>query len=607
MQSRDEAEDVLTLVVEETTRTFLQQVLDAVLAAIKGGRFDDAQPVLALGVLLNWWTDNVGERVVESIQESWQAAYGVTFKGEEVVTARADAMAFHIAAVRDRLSRSALPEIPEAAFDDVRLSQSAAALGGWDTERQARDIAERLAWEPDKEYWKQQKAYAEDEIDKILDPMGKPGSPARTYAHKHDPQVKVWQAFRAHAVDKIKEDEGDWVVRATRIARTEATAAWNSGSLAALAAEGRTHKKWLAHTKGRGSSRTRESHREAHGQVVPISRPFRVGESLLMMPGDPSAPPWETINCRCTVVGADEPEKKALTAGAGWRDQLRIPKGNGERSGRWTYTPWKHLDDVASLLSTLDGRSKPVRAAKRQVQEAQALLGKVDRDDFDPADPELKKAAEEAASKLEQAKDILNGGSLPEPAKRVEEAQEEVEAWADTDWSLLDEDSDIGGDEPVWGGEEATRDEAGFTALTKVLDDLAGPPSQDSWLAGIQEFTRQQRQQDPNAGLIAARGASMDTSTLTHNLGTDGECHWNTSKLFEAGEVDGIVLGFAYNPEAGWIQHTWGVKDGKIVETNASADNEQYFGMTLTPAEAASFAAWCKANQPGMGRVRRAS
>jgi DNA topoisomerase IB len=263
------------------------------------------------------------------------------------VTARAEAMAFHLAAVRDRLSRSALPEIPEAAFDEVRLSQSSAALGGWSSKQQSRDIAERLAWEPDKDYWKQQKAYAEAQIDKILDPLGKPGAPARTYAHKNDPQVKVWQAVRAGAVDKINEDEGDWQVRATRIARTESTAAWNSGALAALAAEGRTHKKWLAHVKGKNSGRTRESHREAHGQVVMLSRPFKVGQSLLMMPGDPAAPPWETINCRCTVVGADAPDLPALTAAAGV-DQARVPKGNGEISGRWLDMPGALLSDLAA-------------------------------------------------------------------------------------------------------------------------------------------------------------------------------------------------------------------------------------------------------------------
>lgn len=315
-ESRDEAEAALAAVVAEEARSFLRQVLGAVLAAIRGGRTEEAQPVLALGVMLGWWTDAVSNRVVATVQESWRAAFGATLGGATVVGPRADAMSFHVAAVRDRLSRSALPEVPEAAFDQVRLSQSDAALGGWGAERQARDIAERLAWEPDKSYWQDQKAYAESRIDEVLDPLGRPGAPAREYARRNDPVVAEWQRLRAEAVDRVREDESDWQVRATRIARTESTAAWNSGALAALAAEGVPYKRWVA-TPG---DRTRESHREADGQVVPLPRPFHVGDSLLMMPGDPSAPPWETVNCRCTVVGSDGPAS-TVTAGGAMQDE----------------------------------------------------------------------------------------------------------------------------------------------------------------------------------------------------------------------------------------------------------------------------------------------
>jgi hypothetical protein len=62
VQSRDESEIVLTEVVNESTKSFLRQVLDAVLAAIRAGRTEDAQPVLALGVMLGWWTAAVGDR-----------------------------------------------------------------------------------------------------------------------------------------------------------------------------------------------------------------------------------------------------------------------------------------------------------------------------------------------------------------------------------------------------------------------------------------------------------------------------------------------------------------------------------------------------------------
>jgi hypothetical protein len=521
VQSRDESEIVLTEVVNESTKSFLRQVLDAVLAAIRAGRTEDAQPVLALGVMLGWWTAAVGDRVVESIKESWQAAYGVTLTTGSVVTARADAMAFHIAAVRDRLSRSALPEIPEKAFDNVRLSQSSAALGGWGIEQQARDIAERLAWEPNKDYWKQQKAYAENEIDKILDPLGKPGSPARTYAHKHDPKVKIWQEVRATAVDKINEDRGDWEVRAERIARTEATSAWNSGALAALAAEGRTHKEWVAHVKGRNSDRTRDSHRAADGQVVPISRPFRVGESVLMMPGDPAAPPWETVNCRCTVVGADEPAAPALTAAAhetmdqtlrrkadpmpdtkalhvrrmawavrhggtfaigdaSWVDQLRVPRGNGDRSGRWTYTPWMHMDDLLSAIPGLDMEGRDDSAyhdVSPMLDAADEALRNVDREGFDPKDPAAKAAFVEAADRLDEALDGLSGDA-PDLADRIKDAATAIREFADTDWSLMEEAADIGRDDSTAGDGAGRRASPGMWVWNEDLpsDDPINDP-----------------------------------------------------------------------------------------------------------------------------------
>jgi GNAT superfamily N-acetyltransferase len=482
MESRDEAEAQLALAVEEETRSFLRQVLNAVLAAIRERRFDDAQPVLALGVMLGWWTENVSDRVVMEIRDTWESAFAVEARGGAQVSARSDAMAFHITAVKDRLSRSAVPEIPEHAFEQVRLSQSAAALGGWDTERQARDVAERLSWEPDKGYWEQQKAYAEARIDDILDPLGRPGTPARTYAHRNDPDVKVWQEVRAEAVSRIKEDEGDWVVRATRIARTESTAAWNSGALAALASEGRTHKKWVATTKGPSKGRTRKSHADADGQVVPLARPFRIGESLLMMPGDPAAPPWEVVNCRCTVVGADEPTLTALSASAAsdnWRGQVRVPAGNGEVSGRWVDMPGKVIDDLADALAELgeDGAHPRIGAARSIAEQ------------WDPANPGGGPALEEAAWELDNlSMEITRGGDW-ERELLLADASAKIKALNDTDWSLFEEDSDLRGegiadeqDTDIGAGDDAP------SSLEDLLGDHPVRPAEDQPRSAMNEI-----------------------------------------------------------------------------------------------------------------------
>lgn len=49
--------------------------------------------------------------------------------------------------------------------------------------------------------------------------------------------------------------------------------------------------------------RTRDSHVAMDGQEVGLDEPFVTGAgNRIMFPGDPSAPPGETINCRCVVT-----------------------------------------------------------------------------------------------------------------------------------------------------------------------------------------------------------------------------------------------------------------------------------------------------------------
>jgi hypothetical protein len=89
------------------------------------------------------------------------------------------------------------------------------------------------------------------------------------------------------------------MARARRIARTETHMAANAGQLAAARASPlQWRKEWLATE----DQRTREDHAEANGQTVDLDEPFIVGGEEMMMPGDPNAPPEQTINCRCAVL-----------------------------------------------------------------------------------------------------------------------------------------------------------------------------------------------------------------------------------------------------------------------------------------------------------------
>jgi len=98
------------------------------------------------------------------------------------------------------------------------------------------------------------------------------------------------------AVESVVGELETW--RAERIARTEATGASNLAFHEILRIEGFRYKQWLSAE----DERVRQTHQEAHGQVVEIHQPFIVGGYRIMYPAEPTAPPHEVINCRCTVV-----------------------------------------------------------------------------------------------------------------------------------------------------------------------------------------------------------------------------------------------------------------------------------------------------------------
>ncbi len=113
-----------------------------------------------------------------------------------------------------------------------------------------------------------------------------------------------------------------------------------------------------------------------------------------------------------------------------------------------------------------------------------------------------------------------------------------------------------------------------------------------------------QAKRDPDLAEIVKRGELFSTKNKEMVSMRDGLCHWNVAKLFTQGKVDTIVLGYAKNPY-GWVQHTWGLKNGYVVETTPSnLGANKYFGMKLSAKEAKAFSTWTEKNRPGKGMVR---
>lgn len=89
--------------------------------------------------------------------------------------------------------------------------------------------------------------------------------------------------------------------RARTIARTTIISATNAAQHEVGVQFGFGARVWLATSDGR----TRPTHAAASGQRAEEGEPFIVGGFELAYPGDPSGPPQETIQCRCTHTYPD--------------------------------------------------------------------------------------------------------------------------------------------------------------------------------------------------------------------------------------------------------------------------------------------------------------
>jgi len=102
--------------------------------------------------------------------------------------------------------------------------------------------------------------------------------------------------------------------RARMIARTELTQARNKAAVKGYKDRGTEYKMWVSFH----DNRTRESHRDLDGLVLPVDEMFawlsEDGTTVAALaPGDANLPPGERINCRCVIAPASKRDYKRST------------------------------------------------------------------------------------------------------------------------------------------------------------------------------------------------------------------------------------------------------------------------------------------------------
>lgn len=135
-------------------------------------------------------------------------------------------------------------------------------------------------------------------------------------------------------LDKLNTDahgHESWRVYITRDARAVATGLLNASTLQYGIEQARaTGQEWIKRWQATlTDDRTRPTHLEAHGQVVPILEEFDVGEAKLDHPADFDAPADEFYGCRCSMITMSRADHDviadALTAASTMEETMTVP------------------------------------------------------------------------------------------------------------------------------------------------------------------------------------------------------------------------------------------------------------------------------------------
>lgn len=78
---------------------------------------------------------------------------------------------------------------------------------------------------------------------------------------------------------------------------------------------------------------------------------------------------------------------------------------------------------------------------------------------------------------------------------------------------------------------------------------------------------------------------------LTVEAGEPRDCHVNVVRLWREGRAS-IATGYALSEDGLWREHSWGVRDGGVVET--TEPRQCYWGVLINDEDAADYARWAE-------------
>lgn len=209
-------------------------------------------------------------------------------------------------------------------------------------------------------------------------------------------------------------------------ARTAITGAQNEGSLQRMRdAEGlglKVQKRWLATL----DSRTRDSHADLDGQTVDVDEPFVTKDGTkIMCPGDPSAPPEEVCNCRCTMITV-YPQYENLFSAGERRAKEETTDAEGNTKTTYKVIPNQTYEQWAAAKKA---QAEPKKAEEQpEPKEAKASQ---------PSTPQQEKSVQASSEKQEDKQKHEE----PEPKKEeyTSGEKEAVEAYVSGDMMWINQ------------------------------------------------------------------------------------------------------------------------------------------------------------------------